>query len=151
VNGQDREKFREFMVSRWPGLVRLGYALTGDWWLAEDLAQTALAGACAAWWRVSRAEDPDAYVRRILINASNRRFRRRRPPEYPSGLPEPDYFSPSGPYESGTWVNDPARTVWWRLARSALATSAAPGGSCRSRRSATIFSSTKPGSQKADR
>ena len=64
--------------------------------LAEDLAQTALASAYAAWWRVSRADDPDAYVRRILINASNSRFRRRRPAEQSlpaSGLPEaaPDH------------------------------------------------------------
>lgn len=88
MNGQDREEFREFMVSRWSGLVRLGYALTGDRWLAEDLAQTALVRACAAWWRVSRADDPDAYVRRILINASNRRFRGRRPAEDARGLPE---------------------------------------------------------------
>jgi DNA-directed RNA polymerase specialized sigma24 family protein len=87
VNGKDREQFREFMVSRWPELVRLGYALAGDRWLAEDLAQTALAGACSAWWRVRRADDPDAYVRKILINASNRRFRRRRPAEQARGLP----------------------------------------------------------------
>ena len=33
MNGQDREQFREFMVTRWPGLVRLGYVLTGDRWL----------------------------------------------------------------------------------------------------------------------
>jgi len=88
VNGKDREQFREFMVSRWPELVRLGYALTGDRWLAEDLAQTALAGACTAWWRVSQADDPDAYVRKILINASNRRFRRRRPADDARRLPE---------------------------------------------------------------
>lgn len=88
MNGQDREQFREFMVTRWPGLVRLGYVLTGDRWLAEDLAQTALAGACRAWWRVKRADDPDAYVRRILINASNRQFRRRRPAEDARPVPE---------------------------------------------------------------
>lgn len=64
MNGKDREQFREFMVSRWPELVRLAYSMPGDRWLAEDLAQTALARACPAWWRVSRAEDPDAYVRR---------------------------------------------------------------------------------------
>ena len=96
VNGQDREQFREFMVSRWPDLVRLGYALTGDRWLAEDLAQTALAGACTAWWRVSRADDPDAYVRKMLINANNRRFRRRRPREEARALadtPLPDAAS----------------------------------------------------------
>jgi RNA polymerase sigma-70 factor (sigma-E family) len=88
VNGKDREQFREFMESRWPGLVRLGYALTGDRWLAEDLAQTALASACNAWWRVRRADDPDAYVRRILINASNSHFRRRSPPVCACGLRE---------------------------------------------------------------
>ena len=88
MNGKDREQFREFMESRWPGLVRLGYALTGDRWLAEDLAQTALASACNAWWRVRRADDPDAYVRSILINASNSHFRRRSPPVCACGLRE---------------------------------------------------------------
>jgi RNA polymerase sigma-70 factor (sigma-E family) len=96
VNGQDREQFREFMVTRWPGLVRLGYALTGDRWLAEDLAQTALAGACRAWWRVKRADDPDAYVRRILINASNRHFRRHRPAAETRTVPEGSLAAPEG-------------------------------------------------------
>jgi RNA polymerase sigma-70 factor (sigma-E family) len=95
VNGKDREQFREFMVSRWPELVRLGYALTGDRWLAEDLAQTALTRACTAWWRVSQADDPDAYVRRILINASNRRARRRSPPEDARGLREVPLADPA--------------------------------------------------------
>lgn len=81
MKASERGQFDEFVTSRWPGLVRLAYGLTGDKWLAEDLAQTALASAYAAWWRVSRADDPDAYVRRILINASNSRFRRRRPAE----------------------------------------------------------------------
>lgn len=76
------------MASRWAALVRLGYGLTGDRWLAEDLAQTALASAYAAWWRVRRADDPDAYVRRVLINASNRRFRRRRVAEKPAASHE---------------------------------------------------------------
>ncbi len=95
MNGQDREQFREFMVSRWPDLVRLGYALTGDRWLAEDLAQTALASACTAWWRVSRADDPDAYVRKMLINANNRRFRRRRPTEETRALPDTPLADPA--------------------------------------------------------
>ena len=84
MNASDREQFEEFMTSRWAGLVRLAFGLTGDRWLAEDLAQTALASAYASWWRVRRADDPDAYVRRILINASKRRVRRRRVSEQPA-------------------------------------------------------------------
>jgi RNA polymerase sigma-70 factor (sigma-E family) len=80
--------FEEFAASGWPGLVRLAYGLTGDRWLAEDLAQTALARAYASWWRVRRAADPDAYLYRILINSSNSRFRRRRVAEQPGELPE---------------------------------------------------------------
>jgi RNA polymerase sigma-70 factor (sigma-E family) len=87
VNASDRTQFDEFMASRWPGLVRLAFGLTGDKWLAEDLAQTALASAYASWWRVRRADDPDAYVRRILINASKSRRRRSRASEQAAGPP----------------------------------------------------------------
>jgi RNA polymerase sigma factor (sigma-70 family) len=41
-----------------------------------------------AWRRVSRADDPDAYLRRILINTSHRRFRRYRVTEQPGDPPE---------------------------------------------------------------
>jgi len=82
------EDFSAFAVSRWPGLVRLAYGLTGDRWTAEDLAQATLARAYVAWRRVRRADDPDAYLRRILVNMSNRRFRRRRVTEQSGDLPE---------------------------------------------------------------
>jgi RNA polymerase sigma-70 factor (sigma-E family) len=82
------DDFSAFATSRWPGLVRLAFGLTGDRWLAEDVAQTALARAYVAWRRVSQADDPDAYLRRILVNASNRRFRRRRVAEQPGDPPE---------------------------------------------------------------
>jgi RNA polymerase sigma-70 factor (sigma-E family) len=72
------QEFDDFMRGRWPAMVRLGYALTGDAGHAEDLAQAAFARAYAAWGRVRRAGDPDAYVRRIVINANRSRFRRRR-------------------------------------------------------------------------
>jgi len=82
------EDFSAFAGSRWPGLVRLAFGLTGDRWAAEDLAQATLARAYVAWRRVSRADDPDAYLRRILVNASNRRFRRHRVDEQPGDPPE---------------------------------------------------------------
>ena len=91
--------FEGFAASRWPGLVRLAYGLTGDHWLAEDLAQSALARAYASWWRVRRAADPDAYLYRILINCGNSRFRRRRIAEQPGDPPEmavPDHAASVG-------------------------------------------------------
>ena|SRR6266851_3997447 len=83
-------EFRDFMQSRWPRLVRLAYGLSGDQGLAEDLAQTALVRAYASWQRVHRAGDPDAYVRRIVVNASRSMFRKRRVAEQLSdAVPEP--------------------------------------------------------------
>ena len=55
MDSQAETEFSEFMLGRWPKLVRLGYGLTGDEGLAEDLAQTALAKAFASWPRVRRA------------------------------------------------------------------------------------------------
>ena len=74
-------EFGDFMRGRWPAMVRLAYALTGDAGHAEDVAQAAFARAYASWGRVRRAGDPDAYVRRILINENRRRFRKHRVPE----------------------------------------------------------------------
>jgi RNA polymerase sigma-70 factor (sigma-E family) len=75
------EEFADFMRGRWPAMVRLAYALTGDAGHAEDVAQAAFARAYAAWGRVRQAGDPDAYVRRIVINENRKRFRKHRVPE----------------------------------------------------------------------
>ena len=88
--GGQEAAFREFMIGRWPALVRFAYGLTGNRGDAEDLAQVALAKAFASWSRVRRADDPDAYVRRILINANHSRFRKRRVAEkHAERMPEP--------------------------------------------------------------
>lgn len=71
------EEFRRFVIGRWPGLMRTAFLLTGDKYAAEDLAQSTLERTYTAWRRVSAADDPDAYVRRIMINAHARRHRRR--------------------------------------------------------------------------
>jgi RNA polymerase sigma-70 factor (sigma-E family) len=106
-----QQEFGQFMTARWPGLVRLAYGLTGDRWLAEDIAQAALASAYAAWWRVRRADDPDAYVRRILINTSHRRFRRRRVTEQAH---EPEQLANSPLADAP--VADPAELIGERSA-----------------------------------
>ena len=71
-------EFQAYMAARWPVLVRTAFLLTGDRFLAEDLAQTALTRVYASWRRVRRADDVDAYVRRVMVNANSGRFRKRR-------------------------------------------------------------------------
>jgi RNA polymerase sigma-70 factor (sigma-E family) len=87
VDASAAAEFSEFAHSRWPRLVRLGYGLTGDRGKAEDLAQTALASAYASWFRVRRADDPDAYLRKIVLNAHRGGFRKRRVTEELTGSP----------------------------------------------------------------
>jgi RNA polymerase sigma-70 factor (sigma-E family) len=85
--GRDRE-FDEFAHAAWPKLHRSAYLLTGDHHLAEDLAQTALADAYRHWRKVSAADDPGAYVRRMLVNAHLSWRRRRSSTERPTDLPD---------------------------------------------------------------
>jgi RNA polymerase sigma-70 factor (sigma-E family) len=78
MNVQLDEEFRDFMRARWPTMVRLAYVLTGDQGHAEDVAQTAFARAYASWPNVRRTGNPEAYVRRIVINENHNRFRKHR-------------------------------------------------------------------------
>jgi RNA polymerase sigma-70 factor (sigma-E family) len=78
VSAETDDEFQDFMRGRWSAMVRLAYTLTGDRGHAEDIAQAAFAKAYASWGRVSRAGDPDAYVRQIVIHENSKRFRRQR-------------------------------------------------------------------------
>jgi len=78
VDDASERDFREYVVSRRGILEREAYLLVGDEHLAEDLVQMALAKAYVSWKRVNNSQYPDAYVRRILINANTSRLRKRR-------------------------------------------------------------------------
>ena len=92
-------------------LLRIAYLLTGDRHHAEDLTQTALAKTYRHWRRVLATEDPAAYVRRILINCNNDRFRKRRVSEHLTDTPI-----------EAAWPEDPVAGVDnRRLLLSALA------------------------------
>lgn len=69
--------FEEYAFARTSALVRLARLLTGDEHRAEDLVQDVLARAYARWGRISRTDRPDAYVRRMLVNAHNSWWRQR--------------------------------------------------------------------------
>ena len=87
--------FEDFVAARGQALQRFGYVLTGDWALAEDLLQTALAKAYSRWPRVET--DPEAYVRKIMMNTWSSWWRRKWRGELPAAqVPEtaaPDIFA----------------------------------------------------------
>jgi len=104
VGAELDEEFRDFMRGRWAATVRLAYGLTGDAGHAEDVAQDAFARAYASWGRVRRAGDPEAYVRRIVINEFRRRFRKHRVAEdLPGVLPDAGVCEP-GPEERSVLI-----------------------------------------------
>jgi RNA polymerase sigma-70 factor (sigma-E family) len=72
--------FDEFVAARWVRLYRLAYLLTADEAAAEDLLQTAMERAFSRWSRVMQMASPEAYVRRVMVNAliSDRRRPARR-------------------------------------------------------------------------
>jgi RNA polymerase sigma-70 factor (sigma-E family) len=60
--------FEEFTVARLPTLLRYAVVLTGDRDLAQDVLQEVLARAYVRWGRISEADSPEAYVRRMVLN-----------------------------------------------------------------------------------
>ncbi|BEL04312.1 SigE family RNA polymerase sigma factor [Actinoplanes sichuanensis] len=61
------EDYREYVAARMTSLRRTAYLLCGDWHLADDLVSTALLKLLRHWRRVSVMEDPDSYMRRVLL------------------------------------------------------------------------------------
>jgi RNA polymerase sigma-70 factor (sigma-E family) len=87
--------FAEFVVARQAALLRTAYLLTGHAQDAEDLVQTTLIKVVPQWRRIR--DNPEPYVRRVLVNENVSRWRRRRWREestrdVPEGLVEgPDH------------------------------------------------------------
>jgi RNA polymerase sigma-70 factor (sigma-E family) len=75
MNGPD-EEYRKFAGSRAASLHRTAYLLCGDWHLADDLVQETFVQTFRHWRRVQRADNQNAYVKRILINEFNRHWQR---------------------------------------------------------------------------
>jgi RNA polymerase sigma-70 factor (sigma-E family) len=75
--GWSDAEFDAFVTARMGPLIRFAYALTGDLGHAEDLVQTALMRVYVRARRVA-PDDPERYIRRVVINANVSRFRRRR-------------------------------------------------------------------------
>ena len=71
------DSFTEFYRRQWRDVVGLGFVLTGDRWVAEELAQEGFAAACRKWDSVGAMDRPGSWVRRVVVNRSVSRLRRR--------------------------------------------------------------------------
>ena len=74
MDARARAEFEEFVTARSAALFRTAVLLTGNRQDAQDLVQSALERAWRHWGRVAAAEQPEAYVRRILVNSLRDRW-----------------------------------------------------------------------------
>lgn len=70
------EGFEEAYRRRRDHLLRVAWLICGDLDLAEDVVAAAMARCWRTWGRMS-IDDPDAYLRRAVVNEATDRFRRR--------------------------------------------------------------------------
>ncbi len=70
------EGFAEFVTARQAALLRTAYLLTGHAQDAEDLVQSTLVKVVPQWRRIR--DNPEPYVRRVMVNENISRWRRRR-------------------------------------------------------------------------
>jgi RNA polymerase sigma-70 factor, ECF subfamily len=68
--------FEAFYLAHHRRVVGLGYALTGSWSTAEDVAQEAFLRTYERWGEVSAYERPDVWVRTVAANLARSRWRR---------------------------------------------------------------------------
>ncbi|MEO3868729.1 SigE family RNA polymerase sigma factor [Nonomuraea sp. B12E4] len=60
--------FADFVRRRGDHHLKTAVLLTGDWHAAEDLVQSCLGKLYRVWPRLDTTTEPDAYLRRILVN-----------------------------------------------------------------------------------
>ena len=71
------EEFNAFYKREFSSVVGLAYALSGNRWAAEELAQEAFLAAHRKWKEVGDYEQPGAWVRRVVSNLATSLVRRR--------------------------------------------------------------------------
>jgi RNA polymerase sigma-70 factor (sigma-E family) len=83
------ERFAAYVRGRGEHHLRVAVLLTGDWHAAEDLVQESLVKLYRAWPKLRLDSDPDAYLRRIMVNTHRSWWRARWRREMPAGeLPD---------------------------------------------------------------
>lgn len=73
---EQEAQFGDLFRSEYPALVRSTYLIVGDWEHARDIVQDAFLQLFRRWWRVSKYERPDAWVRQVAIRMAVRATKR---------------------------------------------------------------------------
>lgn len=71
------ESFDEFYQREYPKMLKLAYALSGNRWASEEIAQEGFLAAHRRWSKVSSYESPGSWVRRVVSNLAISFLRRR--------------------------------------------------------------------------
>jgi RNA polymerase sigma-70 factor (sigma-E family) len=87
MDAPDEPDFDAYVRASGPRLKRLAFLLTGDLHTGEDLLQSAYAKVLPRWRHVSRYDNPDAYVRRVMVSIRTSWWRRLRDREVLTGQP----------------------------------------------------------------
>jgi RNA polymerase sigma-70 factor, ECF subfamily len=91
---EEAASFDAFFRSSSRQLVAQAYLLTADLQTAQDLAQEAFLRAWSRWARISKYNDPQAWIRRVLYNLAVSKSRsnriRRKANDFPHSIPPPD-------------------------------------------------------------
>lgn len=106
----DRQDFDTYVVYRFDRLLRTAYLLTRNWASAEDLLQITLVKAWRVWPRLH--DEPDAYVRRVMVNMYRSWWRRRRFREVPI-----EELAEQPGYPDGAGGVDDQTSLWAALGR----------------------------------
>ena len=103
IGADTNAAFESFARARTARLLRFAYVLTGDRDRAADLVQDALERTLLAWPRIVNRDDPEAYVRRIIVNRHVSIWRRTRRERLVPDPPESPY-TPTDPHDAWLWA-----------------------------------------------
>jgi RNA polymerase sigma-70 factor (sigma-E family) len=105
VTPEEQDAFDAFARGRMRELLRFAYLLTGDPHKAADLVQDALERTLLSWDRVIRKDDPEAYVRRAILNRNVSVWRRVRRERLVAETPDIAYEPPDGrAFDADLWA-----------------------------------------------
>ncbi len=92
------QEFDAYVVASGPRLKRLAFLLTGDVDAAEDLLQAAYAKALPRWSRIRSYDEPDAFLRRVMVNQRTSTWRSQRREVLTADPPATTETDPTGTY-----------------------------------------------------